>query len=113
MSPRRRGRRVYFRIFVNFFCEMTERVMIVVNLNERWKFSPANILGTIAAFGEWTARRQMRNIRRQAGNLIKLGSLLVRGIGNAPKQAARIWIRRRIEQFARRGLLEYLASVHH
>lgn len=55
-----------------------------IQLNEGRKLIAANVLGPIAAFGERAARRQMRDVRRQAGDLVEFLALLVCRVGHAP-----------------------------
>src|SRR5688572_18660623 len=101
------------RFGVNVFGEMAKRMMMLVDLYERRKLAPANVLDAVAPFLEWAARRQMRNVRRKSGNLIKLFSLLVRGIRYALQQTFRVWIRGPCKKLARGRLFENLAGVHH
>ena len=63
---------------------MAQRMTIFVDLNERRKLAAANVFGTIASFGKRASGRQVRNVRRQSGYLVKLGSLFVRRIWHAP-----------------------------
>ena len=61
---------------------MAKRMMVGVYLDEGRKFATADVLDAIAAFLERTSRRQIRHVGRQARDLVKIFSLLVRGIGN-------------------------------
>ena len=53
-------------------------MVVLVYLDERRKIGAADLLRAIAAFGERAARRQMRDIGRQSGNLIQFRALFVR-----------------------------------
>jgi len=62
---------------------MAQRMMVFIYLHKRRKLAPANVFNPITTFLERASDRQMSNIGRQSGNLIKLFSLLVRRVGNA------------------------------
>src|ERR1044071_2415790 len=91
------------RLRVHFVGKVAERVMFGRQLHERRKLAPANFFGSLASWRERAARRQVRQVRRLPGNLIKR-SLLVRGIGNRAEQSARVRIGWTCEQFIRRCL---------
>ena len=57
--------------------------MMLTDPNKWRKFTSTNILCPVASFGERAARRQISDIRRQAGDLIKFLALLVSRIWNA------------------------------
>ncbi len=44
--------------------------MALIDLDERWKFSPADVFGTVTSLGERTTGRQVRYVRRQARDLV-------------------------------------------
>ena len=87
--------------------------MILVNLDKGREFATANVLDAVASFGERTARRQMCDIRRQSGNLIKGRAVLMGGIRNASKQSFCVRIGRLREKLFGRGLFKNFAGVHH
>ena len=86
--------------------------MLGRQLNVGRKFAPANVLGAFTSRRKRTARWQVRQIRRQPGNLIEL-ALLIRRIGHRSQKAARVRIARSLEQLGGRRLFEDLAGVHH
>lgn len=62
---------------------MAKRVMVLVDLDKRRKFTSTNVLCTVAAFGKRAARRQVRDVGWQARDLVKFLALLVCGVGYA------------------------------
>src|SRR5438045_2451225 len=92
---------------------MTERMMVSIYLNERRKFSPAEVLDPVTAFLKRTSGRQVRDIRRQARNLIEFLSLLVRRVGYAFEQALCVRVSWLCKQFAGRSLFKHFACIHH
>src|SRR5258708_15699588 len=91
---------------------MTKRVILWRKLHVGRELSPANIFRALTSRCKRTARRQVRQVRRESGNLIKT-SLLVRRIGHRAQETASIWIGGSFEDFGGRPLLENLAGVHH
>jgi len=51
---------------------MAQRVVVRIDLNERRKLSPANILSSFTSWSKGTTRLQVRNVWRRSGYLIKL-----------------------------------------
>src|SRR2546427_12962574 len=86
-----------FRLCVHFVREMTQRIVLVRQLDERGELSAADILSSFTSRCERTARGQVGKIRRQAGNLIEL-SLLCGRIRHRPQQPVRVWIARPFKQ---------------
>src|SRR5258706_4353212 len=74
------------------------------------ELSPANIFRALTSRCKRTARRQVRQVRRESGNLIKT-SLLVRRIGHRAQETARIWIGGPVEDVRGRPLLAKLSLV--
>src|SRR5712691_11292755 len=91
---------------------MTQGIMIRVELNERGKLCPADLFGPLAPRRKRTAGFEMRNVRRQPGNLIKL-ALFGGWIGYRPEQSLCVWISWQCKQLARSRLLENFPRVHH
>src|SRR6185369_46605 len=91
--------------------KVTERKVFGAELDEGWELAAANLFGALTAWRERTTRRQMRDIGRQAGNLIET-ALLRRRVGHGTEQALCVRIAGASEQLARRRLLEHFASVH-
>src|SRR2546423_1176497 len=84
---------------VNLSREMTERVMIASQLDQRRKLACTNLFSTFAAGREWTTGRQTREIRGLSRNLIEL-AMFSRRIGNGTKQPTRVWVAGPLEKFA-------------
>src|SRR6266508_5764314 len=74
------------RLFINLVGEMAQREVLGGQLHKRWKLTAAEILSSLAPRRKRRTRRQMRDVRRSPGNLIKL-ALFSRRIGNRTKQA--------------------------
>src|SRR5260221_7576973 len=100
-----------FRLSVNLVCEMTERMMFVRQLHERWKLSSTNVFGPLTPRRERTPRRQTSRIRRRSRNLIET-SLLGQRVRHRTQEPARVRIARSREKLAGRRLLKHVAGVH-
>jgi hypothetical protein len=57
--------------------------VLLIDRNERWRFAPANILGSIATVGKRTAGRQVRQIGRIARYPIPFAGVIVSGLDDA------------------------------
>src|SRR3954469_14171137 len=59
------------RVGVDLFGEVAERLMLFVELDEGRVLAPADLFGSVAARREGAARRQVRNVWREARNLVE------------------------------------------
>ena len=86
--------------------------MVLVYLHERRIRFSTQLFGAITSLGKRTTRRKMRDVGRESGDLVQLGSFFVRRIRDALQQTSRVRIRRRIEQLTRPSLLKNFSGIH-
>src|SRR5436190_13377621 len=91
---------------------MAQRMMALVDLHKWRKLAAANIFSPVTTRSKRAARRQMSDVRRQPGYLIKVLACLMSRIRYAFEQAFGVRIRWRCEQLAGWSLFEDLAGVH-
>src|SRR5262245_39297614 len=84
-------------------------MMICVQLYERRKLTPADVLYVITACSERTSRLQMGQVGRQAGELIQL-ALFVGRIGHRSQQTLLLRFSRRGKQVRGTDFLEDLSG---
>src|SRR5687768_15829691 len=83
-----------------------------IYFDERREFSTANIFRPFTSLCKRATGREVRYVRRQAGDLIELFALFVCRVWNAFQQTPGIRICGPREQRFRRGGLKHLSGVH-